>query len=158
MDIAVGASRRPSTSPSADIKTAQSAVRQGRLLTRTRTGDCADHYVGPLVTARKKAGDVGESGPHSPLCGRGVRKWSAQSPVRQGLLLTRTRTVDCADHYVRPLVTARKNAGDVGENGPHQRCSVLVMAGNRPEHLTKKTKLSSVFDSTRNVPKMYLPV
>ena len=25
-----------------------------------------------IFTARKNAGDVGESGPHSPLCGRGV--------------------------------------------------------------------------------------
>jgi len=96
MDIAVGASRGPSTSPSADIKTAQSAVRQGRFLTLNRTGDCA-------------AGAC-ESGPHSPLCGRGMRK---------GHLLTRTRTGDCADHYVGPLVTARKKAGDVGESGPH---------------------------------------
>ena len=25
-----------------------------------------------ISTVRKNAGDVGESGPHSPLCGRGV--------------------------------------------------------------------------------------
>ena len=49
------------------------ACLEGRLLTQSRTGDCADHSVRTtLVTARKNSGHVGESGPHSPLCGRGV--------------------------------------------------------------------------------------
>ena len=39
-----------------------------------------------ISTARKNAGDVGV-------------KWSAQSAVREGRLLTQNRTGDCADHF-----------------------------------------------------------
>ena len=55
---------------------------------------CPRSFTRPAVSSQ------GPSYLHRVQERRGCRrKWSAQSPVRKGCLLTRTRTGDCADHY-----------------------------------------------------------